>query len=222
MSEINQIIKEYENHSNEKQKMLDDIKQIVIDSNSLLEGNSFYVHQSLDLFSDLYTKQLNLFWCGKQAKTRICEIGFNAGHSCMLMLLGRDNSPLDFTIFDIGQHAYTMPSIKYISSKFPHIKFEYLVGDSRLTMPNWILANQSLVGTYDVVHVDGGHSEDCILNDMKNADILVKKGGIIIIDDVNIDYINMYVDLYLSIGIYREMNVLQTEGYPHRIIQKLT
>jgi hypothetical protein len=87
-------------------------------------------------------------------------------------------------------------------------------------MPKWIESNPSNLGEYDVVHVDGGHSEHCISNDMKNADLLVKKGGIVIIDDTNVGYINNYVNLYLSNGKYREMDVLKTKGYPHRIIQK--
>lgn len=214
------IQNEYEKCSSEKQQYLHDIKKIIIDSNSSLEGNSFYHHASLNLYSDLYTKQLNLFWCGKQAITRICEIGFNAGHSSMLMLLGRDKKPLDFTIFDIGHHSYTKPCLKYIESKFQHINFEYIEGDSILTMPKWIETNKKYIGSYDVVHVDGGHSEHCISNDMKNADIFVKKGGIVIVDDTNMDHINNFVNLYLSSGKYREIDVLKTIGYPHRIIQK--
>ena len=140
----------------------------------------------------------------------------------MLMLLGRDNTPLEFTIFDIGQHAYTKPCLTYIKSKYPHITFEYVEGDSTVTMASWILENQALVESYDVVHVDGGHSEHCISNDMKHADILVKNGGIVIVDDTYIDYINMHVDLYISSGVYRELDVLKTEGYPHRIIQKIS
>jgi len=211
----------YENCSIEKNKLLDDIKQIVIDSKGSLEGNSFYVHESLNLYSDLYTKQLNLFWCGKQALTKICEIGFNAGHSSMLMLLGRDKTPLDFTIFDIGHHPYTKPCLNYIQSQFQHVNFTYIEGDSTSTMPKWIEVNHAYLGLYDVVHVDGGHSEHCISNDLKNADILVKNGGIIIIDDTNMWHINNYVNLYISNGKYREMDVLRTEGYPHRIIQKI-
>jgi len=163
---------------------------------------------------------LNLFWCGKQASAKICEIGFNAGHSTMLMLLGKDKTPLDFTIFDIGHHSYTKPCLDLIKSRFQHVNFEYIEGDSTLTMPKWIEDNQTLLGLYDVVHVDGGHSEHCISNDMKNADLLVKKHGILIIDDTDIHHINMYVDTYISSGKYREMDVLKTKGYPHRIIQK--
>jgi hypothetical protein len=99
------------------------------------------------------------------------------------------------------------------------VRFEYIEGDSALTMPNWIKENGA-EGSYDVVHVDGGHTESCISNDMKNSDILVKKGGILIVDDTNNDHINKYVDLYISNGTYTELNVLKTQGYPHRIIQK--
>ena len=104
MPEFNEltIINDYENRAIEKQKLLNDLKAIIIHSKTSLEGISFYFHNSLCLHPDLYSKQLNLFWCGKQALTKICEIGFNAGHSSMLMLLGRDKTPLDFTIFDIG------------------------------------------------------------------------------------------------------------------------
>lgn len=215
------IIKsEYESYSIQKQTYLDELKKIIESTNSSLEGNSFYIHNSLNLYPDLYTKQLNLFWCGKQPSTRICEIGFNAGHSSMLMLLGRDQTPLEFTIFDIGHHLYTKPCLTYIESQFQHVKFEYIEGDSIVTMPKWIETHKEYIGTYDVVHVDGGHSEECIFNDMKNTDLLVKKGGIVIIDDTNCGHINKYVDLYLSSGLYRELDVLKTRGYPHRIIQK--
>lgn len=210
----------YESHSVEKQKILNNLKTLIIDSKALLEGSSFYHHASLNVYESLYTKQLNLFWCGKQAITKICEIGFNAGHSTMLLLLGRDKTPLDFTIFDIGHHAYTKPCVNYIKSQFSHINFEYIEGDSTLTMPLWINANKKHIGLYDVVHVDGGHSEYCVSNDMRNADLLVKRGGLIIIDDTNLRHINRRVDLYVSSDKYSEIDILETKGYPHRIIKK--
>jgi hypothetical protein len=69
--------------------------------------------------------------------------------------------------------------------------------------------------------VDGGHSEHCISNDIKNADILVKANGIVIVDDTNCEHINKYVDEFISSGRYTELNLLKTAGYPHRIIQKV-
>jgi predicted O-methyltransferase YrrM len=219
MSEFNQqdVTNEYESHT-EKQIMLDELKVIVEDSKAKLEGNSFYYHLTLHIYPDLYAKQVNLFWCGKQASTRICEIGFNAGHSTMLMLLGRDKTALEFTIFDIGHHPYTKPCLKYIESKFPNVNFEYVEGDSTITMPEWI--NNNTTKVFDVIHVDGGHSEHCITNDMKNADMLVKVNGLIIIDDTYMNHINKVVNNYISRN-YRELVILKTKGYTHRIIQKI-
>ena len=89
-------------------------------------------------------------------------------------------------------------------------------------MPKWIESHPQLAGTYDVVHLDGGHSEHCILNDMKNSDILIKKGGVIIIDDTNLKHINAHVEKMLVSGKYIEIkDIVKTTQYLHRIIQKL-
>ena len=63
MTEFNQInlSNDYESHNNEKQIILNDLKNIIIENKVPLEGNSFYVHESLNLYESLYTKQLNLF-----------------------------------------------------------------------------------------------------------------------------------------------------------------
>ena len=212
---------DFESKRNDMQNYLEDLTHIIINSNNQLEGNCFYQDNTLNFIPDLYTKQLNLFWCGKQAITNICEIGFNAGHSTMLMLLGRNNTPINFTTFDIGHHPYTKPCFEYMKSKFPHVNFEYVEGDSTIVMPEWINNHTDLMYKYDVVHVDGGHTEHCIYNDMKNTDLLVKINGIVIIDDTNSLCINNYVDLYLSNGNYIEMNLLPTYFYPHRIIKKI-
>lgn len=68
----------------------------------------------------------------------MCEIGFNAGHSTLLLLLGRDDRPLDLTIFDIGHNRYTKPAMNYIQTLFPNVHLEYIKGDSTVTMPQWI------------------------------------------------------------------------------------
>jgi hypothetical protein len=74
------IIQEYDSKNHEKQQYLNDLINIITNCNSFLEGNCFYHHCSLDIFPELYSKQVNLFWCGKFANNNICEIGFNAGH----------------------------------------------------------------------------------------------------------------------------------------------
>jgi hypothetical protein len=213
--------KDYDAFSDKIKVITSEIKNIVLESKCEIEGNSFYDDNTLTRNYKQLAKQINLFILGKNAPENICEIGFNAGHSTMLMLLGRNKAPIDFTVFDIGYHPYTKPCLEYIKSKFQHVNFEYIEGDSTLTIPTWITKNSIYSGLYDVIHVDGGHSEYCITNDMKNADILVRENGIVIIDDTNDHYINKCVDSYLSSGKYKEINVLRTLGYPHRIIRKI-
>jgi hypothetical protein len=215
------IIEEYEYLKEKRQRIIDYIRNIVINSQSILEGNSFYHHHTLDICPDLFYKQMNLFWLGKKAEKRICEIGFNAGHSTMLLLLGRDQTPLEFTVFDIGHHDYTKPCISFIQSEFSHVCFEYIEGDSTITMSQWIQVHDDLLGSYDLVHIDGGHTEHCIMNDMQNSDLLVKKGGYLIIDDTNMLHINQYVDNYISSGKYIEVKYCDTKWYPHRILKKV-
>jgi predicted O-methyltransferase YrrM len=201
-------------------KHVDELEKIIVATGKTLEGNSFYQHETLTKRDALVPKQVNLFWAGLQAKTRVCEIGFNAGHSTLLLLLGRD-TPLDFTVFDIGHHAYTKPCLEYMKEAFPNVTFEYIEGDSTMKVPQWTANNADRMGTYDVVHVDGGHSEHCIRNDMKNAVRLVAPGGILIIDDTDAPQINKYVDIYLALGEFVEVPICVTPMYPHRMLRRL-
>jgi len=198
-------------------------KNIGIDNKNrpTFEGNCFYENLSFNRSSALLNKQVNLYWSGSTINRRVCEIGFNAGHSALLMLLGAENKDIEFTIFDIGQHDYTALTIDYIKSKFLNVTFEYIEGNSIETIPVWIEKNKNCLGTYDLIHVDGGHSEECIKNDMMNMDKLIKLGGIIIIDDTNASWINKYVDVYLQTGKYKEIHILHTPMYPHRMIQRI-
>ncbi len=226
-----ELAQEYASKYPEMIVYLEDLKSIIVEHTApdAFEGNSFYYHQSLKEYSELYNKQLNLYWCGKQvigkanseAIIKICEIGFNAGHSAMLMLLANTNKHVEFTIFDIGHHRYTKPCFEYIKQAFSHVQFEYVEGDSTVVMPDWININSAQLGTYDLVHVDGGHSEYCASHDMKNANILLKHGGIMIIDDTDAPQINNLVDKYIASGMFTELCVLKTFGYPHRVLQKL-
>ena len=78
------------------------------------------------------------------------------------------------------------------------------------------------MGTYDVIHVDGGHSEHCIVNDMMNTDRLIRLNGIVIIDDTDGPIINNVANEYIASGKYIEIDVLTTTGYPHRVLRKVS
>ena len=109
------------------------------------EGNSFYHHSSFNRYPELLNKQKNLVWCGSNVKTKLCEIGFNGGHSAMLLLLGTENRNIQFQVFDIGEHNYVNPCLQYIKHSFSNANINLVEGDSRLTIPNYICNNPSEV-----------------------------------------------------------------------------
>ncbi len=224
---MNIIPKEIDKFNNlRKEKLeyfLNEILQIVSKTNEYLEGNSFYEHQTFNRTDSFYNKQFNLFQIGSLNHIKnLCEIGFNAGHSALLFLIGRESEEkLNYTVFDINHHQYTMPCIEFISSKSANVDFNYIIGDSTQTMPEWIANNPSVKETYDLIHIDGGHEDIHIKNDFINSDLLVKSGGIIIIDDTDNENINNYVNNYINSGKYKEIFILPTFGYQHRIIQKI-
>lgn len=221
MKDKDLLIDSYLNIKPTLNSYLKDIEQIIKSVDYPLEGNSFYYHNTIDLYQDLLPKQINLFWCGGQAQ-KICEIGFNAGHSALLMLLGnKDLNNLHFTIFDINHHPYTKPCYLYLKEKFPSVYFEFISGNSIEKIPQYVNLYPECLGTFDIVHIDGGHSDECIKNDILNASKLTTLEGIIIIDDTDSGIINNYVNNYLETKNYEELNVLKTYGYCHRIIRKI-
>jgi len=200
------------------------LRDIVQASDEPLEGNAIYAHRTLYRLDMLYTKQLNLFGIMKGASS-VCEIGFNAGHSALLMFLGclsLNSTPLtSYVGFDICEHSYVKPTFECLKSKFKKTDMELVEGDSRTSVGTWLSNNPARMNAFDVFHVDGGHSVDCIRSDVSFASKLLKKGGILIVDDTNISYVNLFVYGLLESGAFEECDVFPTQLYEHRILRFL-
>jgi hypothetical protein len=214
------VSEEFRKFTVETEIFLSDTMKIIDRIGEPLEGNSFYYHHTTTRFDDLLNKQINLFWTTRGPVKKFCEIGFNAGHSTYLFLIG-NKTITDYTIFDLGNHAYTKPCFEFVKNYFKTVNFEFIEGDSITQIPKWIAEHSDQKETFDVVHVDGGHSIDCVTNDLTNAIELVKLGGLIIIDDTNISYINDLTDKYINEGYFEEINILPTTGYRHRIVKRI-
>lgn len=80
-----------------------------------LEGNCVYENQSFQQSPLLASKRRNYAKAAAGAR-RICEIGFNAGHSAMEFLHASPGST--YVFFDLGEHAYTRPCADYIEAVF--------------------------------------------------------------------------------------------------------
>ena len=103
----------------------------------------------------------------------ILEIGFNAGHSACMWLTRSPNVKL--TSIDISTCESTNAGAKYVSETFGD-RFNFICHDSR-TVYEKIKDQQ-----FDLVIVDGGHSEEDCYSDLQ----LAKKLGAkyIVVDDV--------------------------------------
>lgn len=211
---------EFLGKSDEIQQVLNEI-EILVETCESFEGNCFYLNKTFTRSSELINKQKNLYLLGYLNSVNICEIGFNAGHSAFLLLLGNKSNIINFTIFDINDHTYTDRCFKNVCLKFPRVFFNFVQGNSIDSIPDWI----KKTGNYehfDLIHVDGGHDIITITNDFSNSLKMLKRGGIIIIDDVHKEHINNLVNIYLSTGILEEcQNTHETSVYPHRILKKI-
>ena len=194
------------------------LHELVVQSGELLEGNCFYYHQTLQLSPELQSKQRNLLRASF-SKRHILEIGFNAGHSLLLFLL---NAPTaKFTVFDICEHKYVRPCFEYLQGQFPEAMMTLIEGDSTITLPKFIADNPATEGSYDLIHVDGGHLEHVARSDMAAAMSLCSVGGLIILDDTQDPLIAAIGHQYLQSGFLESAPLMEpTHMYQHEIYKR--
>jgi hypothetical protein len=126
------------------------------------------------------------------------EIGFNAGHSCLLAL--SVNPDLYYTGIDIGMHAYTRPCFDYLRSIFGN-RVRLYIGDSREVLP--VLRQDA--DRYDLYHLDGGHGFGIALADLTNLLNFGSKSVTMMVDDTGQHDIDAMCDFYVMQGRMRRL-----------------
>jgi len=163
---------------------LTEIRRILIEIGETLEGNLICdIHPDNLVIERNQAKIKNLQTLAKE-KTNICEIGVNAGHSLLLML--EVNPTANYVLFDIGSHKYTRPCVDYIRSVYPDTSIQILYGDSKETMPRY-------EGSFDLIHVDGGHELPELTSDYRESTRLIRKGCPIVFDDYDFPVIRTFL-----------------------------
>jgi hypothetical protein len=187
-----------------------DIHNICLEYDCYVEGNCFYqdgnIHNSIE---SLIPKQMNHFTLGKQSNN-ILEIGFNAGHSCLLYLLSNPNSKI--TIFDLCFHQYTIPCFQYLQSKFPG-RINLHIGNSNYTVSEFSKNNPNT--KFDLIHIDGGHDRYIANKDFFNC--LKVASNFMIWDDTHIEHLNHLFNTYVDLNLIEELYLYKTYEYEHRI-----
>ena len=98
---------------------------------------------------------------------QVCEIGFNGGHSALYWLASNNRTKL--LSFDLGAHGYAKVMANYMNSAYPG-RFEIVWGDSTKTVPEHVkkLQTSGKMLSCDVIVVDGGHSYEVAIADLRN------------------------------------------------------
>lgn len=195
------------------------ISDIIDESHEQVEGN---------LICDKRARNWNVKRTGNKIKNlqylcknkkKIVEIGVNGCHSLLLMLLV--NPDAEYLLFDLNCHQYTVPTINYIKSAFPNAKINVIFGNSVETIKNYIVENPNELNSYDLFHLDGGHTEDIFSHDYHHSKLLLnKENGIVIFDDYQIPAINSFIHKKVSeneIIEYMDDNIIKDEPYLHFI-----
>ena len=116
--------------------------------------------------------------CANYNAKNIMEIGFNAGHSADLFLSCREDIKL--VSFDLGIHEYVSYGKTFIDFKYP-FRHSLILGDSKKTVPEFAAAHQDM--KFDLIFIDGDHSELGALHDLVNCKKLAHASSVVVLDD---------------------------------------
>lgn len=159
---------------------------------SIMYQHSYFIetgtNQIPDKMNDIY-KYFNAADITDIAEiTEIAEIGFNGGHSCVVLLILFPNAKI--TIFDICEHSYVNSCFDYLDNLFPD-RLTLIPGDSTKTLPTH-------TQKYNLIHIDGGHFDDIPKQDLENTyNNLIDNQGYIIYDDTYYEH-SLMLNMFLS------------------------
>jgi len=183
---------------------------IIINSGEKLEGNIFMTHRTTNYTNKFINKikNIEILSSNKNVK-KVLEIGFNSGFSSLLMLFSNPNITL--TCLDKARHSYTIPCFNMIKKTFGD-RIKLIVGDSTKTIHN-------IDETFDLIHIDGGHSVRVAKSDIEQSLRLSKRDTIIIMDDYDNIKLKALWDSYVKL---HKLTRVKRQDSIHHDIRKVS
>lgn len=90
---------------------------------------------------------------------------------------------IDIIYFDLCNNGKCDIGIKIIKSICPKVRLTVVRGDSRVTVPEFILKHPNT--KCDLISIDGDHVDDVSKKDMDNMKYLASKNQFLFVDDAN-------------------------------------
>jgi hypothetical protein len=168
----------YENYRSHLVKL----NKIIKKTSDYLEGNIFYFNDAKDL------SELHLEFKDKRKNTAkianlvdvIVEIGFNAGHSALLIL--SSNNDIMYKGVDINCHAYTVPCFNHLKNYFQD-RIDLSLGNSLDVLPKIFDIYPEIKNKKIGWIIDGCHDIDVANKDLETVLELCSRDDIILFDD---------------------------------------
>lgn len=182
------------------QPYLAGIKNIVDATGLKPEGSCIYRHGTTEIDTTRDAIRFNLVTLAQRCN-RIIEIGFNMGHSALLMLLANPDCVID--CIDICMHDYTILCFEYLRRQFPN-RISLFIGHSHTVLKKY---QRPLA---DLIHIDGCHDLQIANIDFFLSKGKIKSDGLIVFDDTNFPHLN-----YLWSGYIRDKHVIPIEIVPN-------
>lgn len=113
---------------------------------------------------------------------KVCEIGFNGGHSAMMFSILFDGN-IDITSFDLCLDRRCDIGRSEILARYPNVKLEIVRGDSTIAVPNY--ASKNPYTKCDFISVDGGHFGNVPRIDLQSMKALANMNHLLVFDDVD-------------------------------------
>lgn len=144
-----------------------------------------------------YSSLTQAWWLSKQVSRvtvgRICEVGFNAGHSALASLT---SAPQGTSIisFDLFSKSYTRPCADFLQDVFPG-RLQLIAGPSNETILKFASTNL-FAPRCDVVFIDGGHEEHEASSDLLLMSLLSRpRETMVVMDDIGCEESYCAIDL---------------------------
>ena len=212
MTDFLNIIKDFTiiNNINKAKQYIDqNLLPIINNCGEKHEGNIFMIHHTTNYTTTFINKAKNIsnLVLNKNIKN-VMEIGFNSGFSTLLMLLTNPN--MCISCFDLGEHTYTIPCFEKIKETFGD-RINITIGDSTKTL-------QNVNDNYDLIHIDGGHSNEVANSDIMNSYRLSKPGSILIMDNYDFPNLHKLWDKYIMNYDLKKLHI-NVYNSPHHDIK---